>query len=169
MFETICGLIPCDPDYDERTRRLDILKRVLEGRLYDALPFEFHEERSAAGEYVPLRLRRPSVRYPLARIVVDDSVSLVFGDGHFPTLDSENAVVRAALADIAKEAGLNRVMLDAALRGSVGSVAIQLRVLRGRVFLQVLETTYLTPHWDPEEPDTLLSVTDARLVVVLTP
>ncbi len=160
MFETICGLIPRDPDYDERTRRLDILKRVLEGRLYDSLPFEFHEERSAAGEYVPLRLRRPSVRYPLARIVVDDSVSLVFGDGHFPMLDSEDAAVRAALADIAKEAGLNRVMLDAVLRGSVGSVAIQLRMLRGRVFLQVLETTYLTPRWDPEEPDTLQSVTE---------
>lgn len=160
MFETICGLIPRDPDYDERTRRLDILKRVLEGRLYDALPFEFHDERNAAGEYVPLRLRRPSVRYPMARIVVDDSVSLVFGDGHFPTLDSEDAAVRAALADIAKEAGLNRVMLDAVLRGSVGSVAIQLRVLRGRVFLKVLETTYLTPCWDPEEPDTLQSVTE---------
>ena len=161
MFETICGLIPRDPDYGERARRLDILRRVLEGRLYEALPYEFHEERNAAGEYVPLRLRRPSVRYPLARIVVDDSVSLVFGDGHFPMLDSEDAAVRAALADIAKEAGLNRVMLDAVLRGSIGSVAIQLRVLRGRVFLQVLDTTYLTPRWDPEEPDTLLSVTEA--------
>ena len=137
---------------------------MLEGRLYDALPYEFHEERSAAGEYVPLRLRRPSVRYPLARIVVDDSVSLVFGDGHFPMMDSEDAAVRAALADIAKESGLNRVMLDAVLRGSVGSVAIQLRVLRGRVFLQVLETTYLTPHWDPEAPDTLLSVTESYKV-----
>ena len=164
MFETICGLIPRDPDYDERTRRLDILRRVLEGRLYDALPYEFHEERSAAGEYVPLRLRRPSVRYPLARIVVDDSVSLVFGDGHFPMLDSEDAAVRAALADIAKEARLNQVMLDAGLRGSVGSAAIQLRVLRGRVFLQVLDTTYLTPRWDPGEPDTLLSVTEAYKV-----
>jgi hypothetical protein len=76
MFETICGLIPVDPDYGERTRRLDILKRVLEGRLYDVLPYEFHEERSTAGEYIQLRHRRPSVRYPLARIVVDDSVSL---------------------------------------------------------------------------------------------
>ena len=161
MFETICGLIPIDPDYAERSRRLEILKRVLEGRLYDVLPYEFHEERSAAGEYIQLRYRRPSVRYPLARIIVDDSVSLVFGDGHFPTLDSEDATVRAALADIAKEAGLNRVMLDAALRGSVGSVAIQLRVLRGRVFLQVLDSTYLTPCWDAEEPDTLVSVTEA--------
>jgi hypothetical protein len=160
MFETICGLIPGDADCDERTRRLDILKRVLEGRIYDVLPYQFHEERNAAGEYIPLRQRRPSVRYPLARIVVDDSVSLVFGEGHFPTLDSEDTAVRSALADIAKEAGLNQVMLDAALRGSVGSVAIQLRVLRGRVFIEVLETAYLTPCWDPEEPDTLLSVTE---------
>ena len=160
MFETICGLIPIDPDYGERARRLDILKRILEGRLYDVLPYEFHEERSAAGEYISLRSRKPSVRYPLARIVVDDSVSLVFGEGHFPTLDSEDSTVRAALADVTKEAGLNRVMLDAALRGSVGSVAIQLRVLRGRVFLQVVDSTYLTPRWDPEEPDKLLSVTE---------
>ena len=131
---------------------------MLEGRLYDVLPYQFHEERNTAGEYIPLRRRRPSVRYPLARIVVDDSVSLVFGEGHFPSLDSEDIQVRAALADISREVGLNCVMLDAGLRGSVGSVAIQLRVLRGRVFLKVIETTYLTPSWDPEEPDTLLSV-----------
>ena len=166
MFETICGLIPIDPDYNERVRHLDILKRLLDGRLYDVLPYEFHEERNSAGEYVPLRYRRPSVRYPLARIVVDDSVSLVFGEGHFPTLDSEDATVRAALADIGKEVGLNRVMLDAAQRGSVGSVAIQLRVLRGRVFLQVLDSIYLTPRWDAEAPDTLLSVTEAYKVPV---
>jgi hypothetical protein len=164
MFEAICDLIPRDTDYPERTRRLEILGMVLRGRLYDALPYEFHEERTAAGEYIPLRSRKPSVRYPLARIVVDDSTSLVFGEGHFPTLDSENAVVRAALADVARETGLNRVMLDAALRGSVGSVAIQLRVLRGRVFFRVLDAAYLTPVWDPEAPDTLTGVTEAYKV-----
>ena len=29
MFDTICGLVPSDPDYPARTRRLDILRRVL--------------------------------------------------------------------------------------------------------------------------------------------
>jgi hypothetical protein len=164
MFESISGLIATDPDYPQRTRRLDLLRRVLNGTLYDVLPYQFHEERNAAGEYIPLRLRRPSVRYPLARVVVDDSVALTFGEGHFPTIDSEDATVRSALADIARECGLNRVMLDAALRGSVGSVAVQLRVLRGRVFLQVLDTLYLTPCWDPSEPDRLLSVTEAYKV-----
>jgi hypothetical protein len=160
MFETICGLIPVDSDYPARTRRLDILKRVLEGTIYDVLPYQFHEERSAGGEYIPLRQRRPSVRYPLARIVVDDSLSLVFSDGHFPTLDSENKDARAALGEVVRDGALNQVMLEAALRGSIGSVAILLRVLRGRMFFNVLQTLFLTPVWAPEEPDMLLSVTE---------
>jgi hypothetical protein len=160
MFDTICGLIPADPDYPERTRRLDILTRVLEGRLYEALPYEFHEERGAGGEYIPLRQRRPSVRYPLARIIVDDSLSLMFSEGHFPTIDCADARVRTTLADIVQEGAGKQAMLEAALRGSVGSVAVLLRVLRGRVFFRVLQTQFLTPQWDPQAPDSLLLVTE---------
>jgi hypothetical protein len=160
MFETICGLIPADSDYPARVRRLNILRRVLDGTLYDVLPYEFHEERGAGDEYIPLRQRRPSVRYPLARIVVDDSLALMFSDGHFPTVDAADRGLRAALGDVFAESQLNRVMLDAALAGSVGSVAILMRVLRGRVFFQVLETLYLTPIWDPQAPDTLVQVTE---------
>ena len=50
MFETICTLIPRDPHYPARARTLDILKRVLDGKLYDVLPYQFHEERGAGGE-----------------------------------------------------------------------------------------------------------------------
>ena len=160
MFETICQQIGSDADYAERVRRLDILQRVLEGRLYDVLPYEFHEERGAGGEYIPIRQRRPSVRYPLARIVVDDSVSLLFGDGQFPAVDCADARVRTLFGDLAREAGLNGVMLEAARAGSVGSVAIWLRVLRGRVFFRVLDTKFLIPEWDPQEPDRLLRVTE---------
>ena len=160
MFATLCGLIPPDRDYPERANRLDILSRVLDGTLYDTLPFEFHEERGASGDYIPLRLRRPSVRYPMARIIVDDSLALVFSDGHFPTFDCPDLAVRSALAAIVREAGLNQAMQEAALRGSVGSVAILLRVLRGRVFFAVQQTRYLTPVWDPQAPDQLISVTE---------
>ena len=55
MFKTICDLIPRDPDYPARTRDLDILRRVLDGTLYDILPYEFHDERRGGGEYIPLR------------------------------------------------------------------------------------------------------------------
>ncbi len=160
MFDTICDLIPYDPDYPERTRTLDILTRVLEGRIYDVLPYHFHHERGPGGEYIPLRNRRPSVRYPLSRIVVEDSVALLFSEGHFPTFETADPIARATLAEIAKETHLNLIMTDAAVRGSVGSAAVLLRVLQGRVFFQVLNTMYLTPGWSAVEPDTLTHVTE---------
>jgi hypothetical protein len=160
MFDTICELIPRDPDYPPRVRPLDILRRVLDGTFYDVLPYQFHEERSAGGEYIPLRNRRPSVRYALCRVVVEDSVSLLFSEGHFPTIDCNDQNATTLLADVVKETRLNQVMIEAALRGAIGSVAVVLRLLRGRIFFDVLDTIYLTPSWDPEAPDMLLSVTE---------
>ena len=160
MFETIRDLIPRDRDCSARAHTLTVLKRVLDGSFYDVLPHEFHEERGAGGEYIPLRHRRPSVRYALCRVVVEDAVALLFSESHFPTIDSSDPAVRAALADLIKESRLNQVMIEAAMAGSIGSAAILLRVLRGRVFLDVLDTTFLTPTWDPEAPDTLASVTE---------
>ena len=141
MFETICDLIPRDADYPARARTLDILKRVLNGTLYDVLPHQFHEERGAGGEYIPLRSRRPSVRYALCRIVVEDSVSLLFSEGHFPTIDCADRNVRAVFADIVKETRLNQVMTEAAIRGSIGSAAILMRVLRA-----AYSSTFSTPR-----------------------
>ena len=158
MFDTLCDLVPRDNAYPDRVRMLAILNRILDGTLYDTLPYHFHEERNEAGEYIPLRQRRPSVRYPLCRIVVEDSVSLLFSEGHFPTIESPDQTVRSAFASIVKETRLNLVMIEAAMRGATGSVALLLRVLKGRIFVDVLETTYLTPTWDPSAPDTLLRV-----------
>ena len=160
MFQTICDLVPSDPDVSVRARRLDIMRRVLEGTLYDVLPYEFHQERSASGEYIPLRQRRPSVRYAMARVVVEDSVALLFSEGHFPRVASGDAAVEAALGAVFRECRVNQVMVDAAIRGSIGSTAILLRILKRRMFLSVLDTVWLTPVWDPEAPDTLLRVVE---------
>ena len=140
MFDTLCDLVPRDPDYPDRVRKLTILNRVLDGSLYDPLPYRFHEERTESGDYIPLRQRRPSVRYPLCRTVVEDSVSLLFSEGHFPTIESPDRTARSVLGQIAKETRLNLVMIDAAMRGATGSVALLMRVLRGRIFIEVLDT-----------------------------
>lgn len=160
MFQTICDHIPSDPDMPLRTRRLDILRRVLDGTLYDVLPYDFHEERTSGGDYIPLRLRRPSVRYTLPRIVTEDSVALLFSEGHFPAIDSSDRAVRSTLAAIGKAVRLNEVMTDAALRGSIGSVGLLLRILRGRPFVTAMDTVNLTPIWRPDAPDTLASITE---------
>ncbi|HQT85947.1 MAG: hypothetical protein B7Z58_11635 [Acidiphilium sp. 37-64-53] len=160
MFETICQTIPADPQLAPRARRIELYRRVLEGTIYDALPYAFGDERNGAGEYIPLRARRPSVRYGLCRIVVEDSVALLFSAGHFPAVVCEDPAIEALLGDVMRECRLNEVMIDAALRGSVGSVAILLRVLKGRLFCSVLETQHLTPVWQEDAPDTLASVTE---------
>ena len=101
------------------------------------------------GEYIPLRRRRPSVRYALARIVVEDSVALLFSEGHFPRVESGDEGVRAALAGVMRESRVNQVMVEAAVRGSIGSSCILMRVLRGRVFFEVMDTVWLVADVGP--------------------
>lgn len=94
------------------------------------------------------------------RVVVEDSVALLFSAGHFPVVEAQDAGLARVLADIFAEARLNEVMIDAALRGAVGSVAVLFRVLGGRVFFSVLESLYLTPVWSAQAPDVLAQVTE---------
>lgn len=161
MFKTIKGKIQRDRDFPQRQFDIDVLTRVLRGKLYDHLEYPFHQEKKdQIGEYIPLRDRRPSVRYGLCRIVVDDSVSLLFSEGHFPAIECRDEETRDALADLVKETKLNQVMIDAATTGSVGSVAIFMRVLANRVFFEVQNTQYLTPVWKKDAPDTLEKVVE---------
>jgi hypothetical protein len=164
VFQTIIREARLDTDYSERTRRLELRKRVLDGTLYDDLPFEFHEERTPAGEYIPLRRRRPSVRYALPRVVVEDSVALLFSEGHFPVFDSSDQGVRTAARKLSRAVRLNAVMTDAARRGSIGSVAVLMRVCNRRIFLEVFDPTYLTPAWAAPAGDCLARVTERRKV-----
>lgn len=160
MFQSLRDELPNDPDYPERQHRLDALTRVLDGRIYDHMEYSFDQEENGAGEYIKLRERRPSVQYNLAKIVVDSSVSLLFSEGHFPEIECGDENTRKALAAIIKDAKINQRMVEAATVGSVGSVCLWMRVLKGRVFVEVLPTLYLTPVFDPESPDDLQSVTE---------
>ena len=158
MFKTLTKNFGKDTDYPERQFTIAMRTNVLEGKIYDKLPHPFHEEKEVGGKYIPLRDRRPSVRYGLCKLVVDDSVSLLFSEGHFPEVDIKDEVTKKQLTALIKETSLNLCMIEAATRGSVGSVAIFFRVLKGRVFFEVSETSFLTPTWDPSAPDTLLTV-----------
>ncbi len=167
MFGNIADRIQRDRDYPDRVWQLDCLRRVLNGTLYDVLPYQFEQERKGPngdGEYIPIAERRPSVRYGLCRMVVEDSVALLFGEGRFPTIDANDNEITRIFANIVKETLLNRVMLEAAIRGSIGSVVVLMKVFRGRLFFDVMDTLYLTPEWQREAPDTLLRVTERRKV-----
>ena len=160
MYKTLQTKLGRDKDYPERTARIQCLQRVLRGTLYDVLRHPFHDERDGAGDYIPLRERRPCVRTNLCRIVVDDAVSLLFSDGHFPAIELPDAARKSALARILKEARLNDVMIDAATRGAVGSVALHFQALGGRVFFKVMDTAMLEPSWKRSAPDALEQVVE---------
>lgn len=160
MFDTLRALLPRDTDYPARVAELDLLQRVLNGTVYDVLTYQFHEERGAGGEYIPIRQRRPSIRYALCRTVVEDSIALLFSEGHFPRIMCDDAELRGFLADLVQDCALNAVMTDAALRGSVGSVALLLRILQSRVYVSALDSIYLTPVWRTDAPGTLQKVTE---------
>ena len=160
MFKTIQKTWLKDPDLPDRAYRLTMLGRVLDGSMYDNLKHAFHEEKAPNDEYIPLRQRRPSVRYRLCRLVVDDSASLLFSEGHFPSVECDDETVKETIEALVRELRLNEVFIDAATRGSVGSVAILLRVLDYRPFLSVMDTAFLTPNWKAKAPDTLESVTE---------
>lgn len=165
MFRTLQAMLARDRDLPLRAWRLSLFQHVLNGTLYDVLPFEFHQERNASGEYIPLSSRAPSVRYELCGSVVDDSVALLFSEGHFPSIDAgSDKGLRARLRDLVRATRLNTVMIEAARRGSIGSVCLRLRVLDARPYVDVLETPYLTPSWRPEAPDELARVTELRKV-----
>jgi hypothetical protein len=168
MFRTIASRIERDADYGDRQFALDVYGRVLEGAFYDHLPYGFHIEQSGSGEYVPLRDRRPNVRYNLCRLVVDDSVSLLFSEGHFPTPDLGDAEddAKQAVIDLIKGSKLNDLMLEGATIGAAGSVAFQMRVLKqsdnqtNLLFFSAHPTGFLTPTFDPANPDKLLKITE---------
>lgn len=159
MFRTLRNKLGLDNDYPDpqRVQRLLAYQQVLDGTIYDSLPFDFHQERDA-DRYVPLRERAPSVRFNLCRTVVQDSVSLLFGEGRFPTLLGETPDARGQLEAFIEAADLVSVMTAAAMTGAVGAVALRFRVMNQRPFFDPLRTTYLTPTWDPEEPDRLIAV-----------
>jgi hypothetical protein len=159
-FQSLRDKYPKDPDFPERTHRLLALNRVLEGTLYAELKYAFGEEKNGSGEYVPLADRRPSARTRFCHTVVNDSVSMLFSEGHFPSVDCADEQTRENLSQLKKESKLNAIMINAAIRGSVGSIAILMRILKGRLFFDVKPTPFLTPTWDPEAPDTLLKVVE---------
>lgn len=160
MFSTIAAKHPRDGDLPARTWYLQIARSILEGEFYSVLDHEFFEFQAPNGETVPMSQRRPSVQYNLCRIVVQDSVSMLFGDQHFPTVDSHDKTTREIMPVFLKETELPKLMLEAALCGSVGSIAILMRVLEGKIYYTKFETDYLTPEWKPNAPTELQSVTE---------
>ncbi|MNS36629.1 hypothetical protein D3C72_688230 [compost metagenome] len=167
-FKYIASLYKEDSEYEARTRELTIRRAILDGRLYDVLTREFDEEKDG-NTYVPIRKRKPSVQTgtALCRTVVEQTTSMLFGDDRFPAVSAGDPKANDLFAEFIRETRLVEKMRDAAHRGSVGSVAIHMRVLpnrqnKHRTYFDVYDTQFLTPEWDAFEPDRLIKITERK-------
>lgn len=160
MYKTLCKKVPKDSDMPERAWTMECRERVRDGKLYDGLNFAFYTEKSPSGEYIPLRDRRPSVRYNMVRKVIEESVSILFSEGHFPVVRASDKEVQEKLKKLLKDRKVNEVMIEAAMTGSVGSSAILMCVIKNRVFFRVMSTKYLTPEFSTENPEKLVGVVE---------
>ncbi|MBO1361786.1 phage portal protein [Acetobacter sacchari] len=142
------GTYPAPKDQPARCGEILARLRVLDGTLYDDIPNPFSKEYSGASEYIKLDERRPSIRTHMITTVIEDAVSLLFGDKHFPKIKADNAATQDALTDFVRDAGIGTIMQRATIRGSVGSVAILVEVQNFRLRVNVLDTPYLTPTWN---------------------
>lgn len=158
MFKRISSKIEFDKDFPERAFLIDVYNRFLDGKFYDHLQYAYCEELNNSNETISIFDRRPSVRIRIAKMVVDDSVSLLFGDGHFPTFETSSDELRANLDEIKKCTHLNEAMTHAATRGSVGSIAILMKIIDGYVSFKPMCTEFLTPVFKDSNPDILVSV-----------
>jgi hypothetical protein len=156
--------IQLDKDWSIRECKLHILQMFLDGSIYDNLQDFSQEYQGKNGAYIPLSKRRPSSTYRLCEIVVNESVGMLFGEGHFPEIrcEKEYENTEKFLRYITDSCHLKRTMLNAAKEGSIGSVCILVKVLEGKFYFDVLNTKHLTPVFDQQAPDKLIMLMDKK-------
>jgi len=146
-----------DKDWSNRESRLHIYKMFLNGTIYDNLS-PFHQEYNSPSDqssYVKLSLRRPSVIYPIPKIIVDETTSMLFSEDHFPIVRCEHEETTNFLRYITDTCNLRYSMLDAAKIGSIGSVCVLIKILEGKYYFEVLGTCDMQPYFNNMRPDEL--------------
>ena len=170
MFKVIQEKTKRDKDFPVRYYNMMLYQKILDGTLYDCFKYQFHMDFVGGvmnPRYVEEIERAPSTNtgLNLMRSVVEESVSFLFGEDRFPRVKCDDRSVEEFIENVVQDTNLVHVMQEAAIKGSLGSVAVQLRVLNDRFFPVVHYTTYLTPEFDPTCPDRLLKITEKKKVL----
>jgi len=155
---TIDPYFTINPDRVSREIRLCNLQKYLDGSIYNNLRYAFSKDYEYS-RYIPMAMRRPSVTYRMCQIIVDNSVSLVFGESRFPKISvADDKATEEILLKLVKECHLDTCMLEAATKGSVGSAAILVKFDNYCACVQVLNTHNLEPIFENNEMCALKSL-----------
>lgn len=155
-----------DPAYAPRTFDLQMFRRVLDGTLYDCLPYAFSQNsfmytgEGGTQEEMPISIsqRRPSVRCSLAKIVVDDAVSLLFGEENFPEILTDSQDTNNIIQSILSSTNLVKQMISSARDGSVGSACLFMKIINGKLYFENVLTEYLIPFYNYSDISQLVKI-----------
>jgi hypothetical protein len=164
MYSIIREKTVKDKQLPDRYYDLFIYQKILEGTLYDCFEYGYYQQYvgKSAVRYIEEINRAPSTNtgLNLMRSVVEESTSFMFGEDRFPSILTEDQNVQQWCEDVIQDSHLVYLMQDAAYKGAIGSVAIQIRVLNNRFFPLAHWTTFLTPQFDPLDPQKLIKLTE---------
>lgn len=142
-----------------RVRAMERMDARFEGRQYDSLRYEWDGRFSGYGDaadiqpgwYVPLRMRKPSIRLELERLIVSRFSAMVLGEDHFPAIsvddDEDTNDYVNALAD---ESGLRAKLMEARDKGGAcGTVCLSFAFVKGKPKIQVHRGRHMHPlRWE---------------------
>jgi hypothetical protein len=150
---------------DPRYARLNFLELCLKGKQYNEIPYDFFESADNLQQYIPLRHRRPAVVYNLAKIMVDRSTDMLFGDQHWPAIHIEgDKATEEALEIIVRFSDMKTAWRQAARMGSVGSVVIIFKIVDGKLYHEVLNAKDCIPTYHNRVPGRLTQIREKRQV-----
>lgn len=141
-----------------RTSQYDARKIDWHGREYmDEMAAEAISSRGfippgfvdASGQNVPLKFRRPSVPYGLAKVIVDRFTGLLFSEGQHPIINVDgDPVTEDFVRTIASVARLWQQMIQArAFGGAMGSVAVGFQFVNGKPVIEVHDPRWCEPQF----------------------
>jgi hypothetical protein len=151
-------LFPTWATEGSRWRKLQIWDIILDGKLYDHVPHDFYCEHDNTGRYIPLQERRPSCQFRLPRYIARWAARKLFAGRHVPKVRCQDKDVEKKVQDLLTGTKIWPTMLEAAYRGSVGSVAISFRVEDDKIGLKVWKAQWCSPRFDDFSELTTLRV-----------
>lgn len=114
----------------------------------------------ASGQSTPLKFRRPSSPYGLAKVIVERFTGLLFSEGQHPTVQVEGDPVTEdfvrALCEVSRM--WQQMMVARTYGGGMGSVAIGFQFVDGKPMVEVHDPRWCQPQFVERSTNTLKSI-----------
>jgi hypothetical protein len=163
-FTDLAKNVDVEQGASDRYKLLTALESMLDGSFYDkikTLQHKFEEEFDGSGDYVPMRDRRPSLKYNLAHLLFSQTQGELFGDEMFPVVQCFKGKEREpdaekAIGDLLELLDFDILMPQIFEEGQPGSCAVILRTTAAEMpYYDIQPGKFCEPVYLPADPLTM--------------